>query len=120
MQQRSSLIEQTSTHNWTIPVCWRGEGIATTCTVVGSDRTEISPKSCPAWIYPERGGTGYYRIRVDRSTQSDITKLTAAERLTLIYDLRASKNITAPLLKILTTDPEPEIAKAASDLMAGK
>ena len=109
------VIEQTNnTHNWTIPVCWRGDGIAKSCTFLG----DIPLKSCPAWIYLNAGGTGYYRSESDPNL--DVTKLTAAERLTLVYDLRASKNITAPLLKILTTDAEPEIAKAATDAMAGK
>jgi alanyl aminopeptidase len=112
------VIEQTNTtHNWTIPVCWRGEGIEKSCTVV-SDHAEIPIKSCPAWIYLNAGGSGYYRSESDPNL--DVTKLTPAERLTLVYDLRASKNITAPILKTLTTDPEPEIAKAATDVMAGK
>jgi len=115
------LIEQTNaTRNWTIPVCWRGEGIATICTVLDSDRKEIPVKSCPAWIYPNAGGSGYYRTEWSSDPMLDVTKLTAAERLTLVYDLRASKNITAPLLKTLSTDPEPEIAKAATDVLAGK
>jgi alanyl aminopeptidase len=115
------VIEQTNaTHNWTIPVCWRGEGIATSCTVLDSDHKEMPVKSCPAWIYPNAGGTGYYRTEWPSDPDLDVTKLTAAERLTLVYDLRFSKNLTAPLLKTLTTDPEPEIAKAASDVIAGK
>jgi cytosol alanyl aminopeptidase len=113
------VIEQTNeTHNWTIPVCWRGEGIASTCT------TELSAaiRSCPTWIYLNSGGSGYYRsdYSPEQLNALDPTNLTAAERLTLIYDLRASKNITAPILKTLTADPEPEIAKAATDAMAGK
>jgi cytosol alanyl aminopeptidase len=115
------LIEQTNaTHNWTIPICWRGEGIATSCTLLDSDHKEMPVKSCPAWIYPNAGGTGYYRTEWSSDANLDVTKLTAAERLTLVYDLRASKNITSPLLKTLTTDSEPEIAKAATDVIAGK
>jgi alanyl aminopeptidase len=115
------LIEQTNaTRTWTIPVCWRGEGIATSCTVLDSDHKEIPVKSCPAWIYPNAGGTGYYRTEWSSDPNLDVTKLTAAERLTLVYDLRASKSITAQLLKTLSTDPEPEISKAATDVIAGK
>jgi alanyl aminopeptidase len=112
-------IEQTNTtHNWTVPVCWRGEGIAPSCTTESS----VAIRSCPTWIYLNSGGSGYYRsdYSPEQLNALDITKLTAAERLTLIYDLRASKNITAPILKTLTTDAEPEIAKAATDVMAGK
>ena len=79
-------------------------------------------KSCPAWIYLNAGGTGYYRSEYapEQLAALDVAKLTAAERLTLIYDLRALKNLTSPLLKTLERDPEPEIAKAAADVMAGK
>jgi alanyl aminopeptidase len=110
-------IEQTNTtRNWNVPVCWRGEGVATSCTFL----TDVPLKSCPAWIYLNAGGTGYYRTELPNEPKLDVTKLTAAERLTLVYDLRASKQITSPLLKILITDVEPEIVKAATDVMAGK
>jgi alanyl aminopeptidase len=115
-------IDQTNTaHNWRVPVCWRGEGIAASCTVLDS-HAEIPVKSCPAWIYLNASGRGYYRTEFtpDQLAALDLTKLTAAERLTLIYDLRAAKNITSPLLVKLESDPEPEIAKAATDVIAGK
>jgi alanyl aminopeptidase len=116
-------IEQSNTaHNWIVPVCWRGEGVAPSCIVVDSAHAEIKLNSCPAWIYLNANGSGYYRTEFtpDQLTALDLTKLTAAERLTLIYDLRASKNIASPLLTKLESDPEPEIAKAATDAIAGK
>jgi len=115
-------IDQTNTaHNWKVPVCWRGAGIAASCAVLDS-HAEIPVKSCPAWLYLNASGRGYYRTEFtpDQLAALDLTKLTAAERLTLIYDLRAAKNITSPLLVKLESDPEPEIAKAATDVMAGK
>jgi alanyl aminopeptidase len=115
-------IDQTNTaHNWKVPVCWRGEGIAASCAVLDS-HAEIPVKSCPTWIYLNAGGRGYYRTEFtpDQLAALDLTKLTAAERLTLIYDLRASKNIASPLLVKLESDPEPEIVKAATDVMSGK
>jgi alanyl aminopeptidase len=116
-------IEQTNTtHNWNVPVCWRGDGIAASCTVLDAAHTEIKLNACPAWIYLNASGRGYYRTEFtpDQLAALDLTRLTAAERLTLIYDLRALKNITLPLLTKLGADPEPEIAKAASDVIAGK
>jgi alanyl aminopeptidase len=113
------VIEQTNAaHNWNVPVCWRGEGTASSCTFL----REVPVKSCPAWIYPNAGGSGYYRTEwsIEQLAALDLSKLTAPERLTLVYDLRASKNITASLLNTLATDPEPEIAKAATDVLAGK
>lgn len=116
-----SIDQTNSTHTWNVPVCWRGEGVAPSCTVLDS-HAEILLRSCPAWIYLNANGSGYYRTEFTpgQLASLDLTKLTAAERLTLIYDLRASKNITSPLLKKLEADPEPEIAKAASDVAAGK
>jgi aminopeptidase N len=115
------VIEQTNAaHHWSVPVCWRAEGIRATCTVLDSDRAEMPVTSCPAWIYLNAGGSGYYRTEWSLDTNLDVGKLTAAERLTLVYDLRASKQITSPLLKTLSTDSEPEISKAATDVMAGK
>ena len=109
------VIEQTNTaHHWSVPVCWRGEGVASNCAVVAS-RSEIPVQSCPAWTYLNAGGSGYYRTEwtSEQLAALDVTKLTAAERLTLVYDLHASKS-TSPLLKILAADPEPEIAQAAT------
>ncbi len=108
------IIDQTNAmHSWNVPVCWRGEGISPSCTVLAS-HTDLPLKSCPAWIYLNAGGSGYYRTEwsLEQLAALDVTKLTAAERLTLVYDLRASK-IASPLLKILAADPEPEIAAAA-------
>jgi hypothetical protein len=50
-----------------------------------------------------------------------LTQLSAAERLTLVFDLRAEFQTVTPgeevsaLLKKLATDQEPEIVKAAAD-----
>ncbi len=107
-----SIDQTNSTHNWNVPVCWRGEGISSTCTVVNS-HAEIPVKSCPAWIYLNAAGTGYYRTEwsPEQLAALDIAKLTAAERLMLVYDLRAAK---LPISKALELDPEPEIVKAAT------
>ncbi len=39
------IIEQTNTtHNWTIPVCWRGDGIAKSCTFLARHSAQIVPR----------------------------------------------------------------------------
>jgi alanyl aminopeptidase len=111
------IVDQTNhAHEWKIPFCWRD-----TCTVV-ANHAEIPVDSCPAWIYPNAKGTAYFRTEWsdDQLAALDLKQLTGAERLTLIYDLRASKKIAAPILKTLESDQEPEIAKAATDVIAGK
>jgi hypothetical protein len=84
--------------------------------------------ACPAWIYWNAGGTGYYRTEWTAAQLAELDRgldeLNAAERLTLVYDLRAlpqaGRMDASPLLIQLARDPEPEIAKAAADAMQGK
>jgi alanyl aminopeptidase len=127
-------IEQTgSSHTWAIPVCWKADGLAgQTCTVLDAPRQEIDlPKgtACPAWIYLNAGGAGYYRTewtgaQATALAEHGLAELTPAERLTLLYDLRAlpqaGRMDAFPLFLKLAADPEPEIAKAASDTLQGK
>jgi len=116
-------IDQTNTeHNWTIPVCWRGSNMAGPFCLVMEKHKEMAVFSCPAWIYPNGGGTAYVRTEwtAEQLAALDLTQLTASERLTLVYDLRAAKKFTAPILRTLAGDAQPEIAKAAADAIAGK
>jgi cytosol alanyl aminopeptidase len=120
---KTFAVDQTNaTRNWNIPVCWHGAGGPSTCAVLTSPHAEFPVSSCPASLYPNGRGTGYFRTQWtdDQLAGLDLKELTAAERLTLVYDLRAAKNTTAPILKTLATDSEPEIAKAAADVVASK
>jgi cytosol alanyl aminopeptidase len=111
-----------------IPVCYRGAGVERTCTVLdGPSRDVDLPKAsgCPAWIEPNAGGTGYYRTTWTGAQLSVLASqvlpekdLSAAERLTLAYDLRAlptDRPAARGLLGKLAADAEPEIARAAQD-----
>jgi hypothetical protein len=77
--------------------------------------------ACPAWIYLNAGGTGYYRTVWTapqlQALAGALDKLSGAERLTLVYDLHAMRKtdatITDPLLTALSSDVQPEIARAA-------
>jgi alanyl aminopeptidase len=127
-----SSLGRTS-RQWSIPVCWKAGGIAhASCAILSGAREEVAlPQgtACPAWIYLNAGGTGYYRTEWSGAQLIELAnrglgELTAAERLTLIYDLRAlpqaGRMDASPLLTQLAHDPEPEIAKAAADAMQGK
>ncbi|HML18926.1 MAG TPA: M1 family aminopeptidase [Bryobacteraceae bacterium] len=115
-------IEQTNAeHHWNVPVCWRADGSQTTCTVLDAPHAQVGLASCPTWIYLNAGGTGYYRTAWTAAQLSalDVSKLTAAERMTLVGDLKALKSsmdVSATLTK-LASDTEPEIAKAATDAL---
>lgn len=103
-----------------IPVCYRGDGIAQTCEVLTGPAREIDLASCPSWIYLNAGGTGYYRVAWEPKALAALPseKLTPAERLTLVYDLRARKNAAARrVLTRLTKDDQPEIAQAAREAL---
>ncbi len=122
-------IEQTNTaHKWTVPVCWRA-GASTGCNVLDGPRREVNlPRgsACPTSFYLNAGATGYYRTDWASAQltmlEGSLAQLSPAERLMLVYDLRAAKARidVSSLLKKLTADSEPEIAKAAGEAMQSK
>ena len=102
-----------------VPVCWRADRIASSCTVLEGPATEVAlptGTACPAWFYLNSGGTGYYRTRWSQAPVRAIPDLTAAERLSLAYDLRGNRTPSArTALARLAADSEPEIANAAAE-----
>ena len=104
-----------------VPVCWRADRVASSCTVLEGPSTEIAlptGTACPAWFYLNSGGTGYYRTQWSQAPVRALPELSDAERLTLVYDLRASKNASAQAaLTRLASDADPEIATAARDAL---
>jgi cytosol alanyl aminopeptidase len=108
---------------WSVPVCVRGDGVSQTCAVIDRVHRVIDLKhACPAWLYLNSGATGYYRTQwsagqLTALMDRGLPQLSAAERLTLVFDLRAMQSTAqgSALLKKLAADPEPEIAKAAAD-----
>jgi hypothetical protein len=102
-------------------VCWRADRVASSCTVLEGPSTEIAlPRgtACPAWFYLNSGGTGYYRTRWIQAPLLALRELTDAEKLTLVYDLRVSKNASAQAaLARLASDGDPEISNAAREAL---
>ncbi|HEV8412539.1 MAG TPA: M1 family metallopeptidase [Bryobacteraceae bacterium] len=102
-----------------VPVCWRADRVASSCTVLEGSSTEISlptGTACPAWFYLNSGGTGYYRTRWTQAPLLALRELTDAEKLTLVYDLRFSRNASAQAaLSRLESDADPEISTAARE-----
>ena len=117
-----------STGSWSVPVCVRGDGVSQTCAVIDGGHHAIDLKrACPTWLETNSGGTGYYRTEWSAAQLSalmdrGLTQLSAAERLTLVYDFRAMQSTAevSALLKKLAADQEPEIAKAAADAIGNK
>jgi alanyl aminopeptidase len=104
-----------------VPMCWRADRVDSSCTVLEGPSTEISlptGTACPAWFYLNSGGTGYYRTHWTQAPLLALRELTDAEKLTLVYDLRASKNASAQAaLARLASDADPEIANAAREAL---
>jgi len=104
-----------------VPVCWRADRVASSCTVLEGPSTEIAlPRgtACPAWFYLNSGGTGYYRTHWTQAPLPALPELSSAERLTLVYDLRASKNVSSQAaLARLASDADPEISSAAREAL---
>jgi alanyl aminopeptidase len=109
---RLSIKEKGSS---TIPVCWRADGHGQGCAVSGGAVTWPRGSQCPSWFYLNADGTGYYRTRWNHAPLEALPHLTLAERLTLVYDLRAFGKAAgaSALLKRLAADPEPAVARAA-------
>lgn len=101
-----------------IPVCWIADGTRRTCAVVDGPSHEAALHGCPAWVYLNAGGTGYYRTvwSALQVASLPLDRLTPAERLTLVFDLRAQKTDRAAVhaeLVRLSSDPEPAVSRAA-------
>ena len=121
------VIEQIdSPTQWTVPVCWRADGIEANCTVLDRDRREVAlpqATACPAWIFWNAGGAGYYRTSWTGAQVIAIgnvlDRLSAAERLTLAFDLAVLaksgnlKDAADNVFRRLLSDPEPEVVYAA-------
>jgi alanyl aminopeptidase len=124
-QGGAPIVHLEATGATAIPVCWRTEGTKQSCTVLDAPRDLAISKatSCPAWIYFNSGATGYYRTAWTSAQLATLAlaKLSAAERLTLVFDLAALKKSgqldPAAILTELAKDREPEIVKAAADAL---
>jgi len=118
-QPRIEVEQINEQHHWSLPLCWRSDA-GSSCTVIDQPRAEIPLRSCATWIYVNAGATGYYRTSwsADQTGMLEraLPQLTSAERLMLLYDVRASKTSSPSLLEKLAADAEPEIAKAAAEV----
>jgi aminopeptidase N len=75
---------------WQIPVCFHADGMNATCTLLDAPRKTVTLPSCPAWTMINADGRGYYRTSPGPALlerlESNVTKLTDPERLTVLAD----------------------------------
>jgi alanyl aminopeptidase len=110
--------------DWTLPICLHWDGGGHQCSVVspGEESVAIKAPSCPAWIWTNASGQGYYRSSL---TDEDLKamqnggyqELTSPERRALISDVGfAVLNGQIPaagVMKLLASsarDQEPRVA----------
>jgi alanyl aminopeptidase len=116
----SAEVRITQTGSAAVPVCWRTDSGASGCEVVETETRTVKLPVCPGWTYFNAKGTGYYRTTWTAADLSSLrlNELTPAERLTLVYDLRAQKNdrsAAREILQRLSADAQPEIVRAARE-----
>ncbi len=65
---------------WQVPVCWRAGDAAGAgerqCVLLTEAQQSIELPNCPAWLFPNAGGTGYYHFTVDRPMQEALRHAT--------------------------------------------
>ncbi|HEX2688502.1 MAG TPA: M1 family metallopeptidase [Kofleriaceae bacterium] len=120
---------------WHVPVCVRwGAGSATgrDCTTLDAPAAELalSAKSCPAWVMPNEGGLGYYRMQFEGDLLAHLLAnaskvLTLPERVALIGDVNAlvasgdvKKAVALDLVATLAKDKSRHIVNASIGVVA--
>ena len=77
---------------WTTPICLRaGSGTqqATVCGLVPGPTGRLSLPFCPAWVWPNAGGTGYYLSALEPGAARRLwPHLTGPEKLALATDVQ--------------------------------
>ncbi len=116
---------------WQIPVCARypSEGSATgatqeSCTLLTAAEGDLplEGKACPAWVFPNARGVGYYRFALASADLANvraraIPSLDTRERMALGNSLRAAWNRgtsafseVLPVAMLLASDPDEHVA----------
>jgi alanyl aminopeptidase len=114
-----------------LPVCLRWEG-GGRCVVLAPGQTQFQTgsQSCPAWVWTNASGTGYYRSLLTPEAlgaivRSGYDQLTAPERLALADDLgamvaggRFPAAAAMSFLGRMAVDREPNVVLAALRIAA--
>ncbi|GHG78500.1 M1 family metallopeptidase [Comamonas sp. JC664] len=120
---------------WKVPVCVKyaaGAKEARTCALLEGERTEVAlpeAKACPAWVFPNAEGAGYFRVQLDTDAaamlaKSGMQKLSRTERVTFLTDVRALALAGAlpaadalSLARRMANDPDRVVTLASLDLL---
>jgi alanyl aminopeptidase len=110
---------------WVVPLCVHSGSGSRSCAVISQPRQDLRLEgSCPAWVWPNQGATGYFRVRLSAAELDAIVRkgwadLSSAERLSVVEDAAAlasahelDADAALRLLPVITRDLEPAIANA--------
>jgi aminopeptidase N len=114
---------------WSIPVCIRTPSGKTTCTVVSNTTATIPVDSCPAWVLPNAGARGYYRMGFSpemlRALAPHVETLAATERIALLDDewafVRAGRHDVGSFLDLasgFTAERNPAVLGTLAQTLA--
>ena len=116
-------VADPSPRPWPIPVCVRyGDAKHAEQACATGDALPLKGTTCPTWIEPNAGASGYYRSVVDPALLAarSPAKLTGAEKQMAIHDLGAmvlrgelSSDQLLEQLPALADDPDAHVAIAA-------
>lgn len=121
---------------WQIPLCvaFESDGaVHHQCDILAESKAEIAlegAQSCPAWILPNDGETGYYQVDYEgdllKKTLADRgSHLSVAERVGVLGDVdllasegRISAQTALALVPEFSKDPDQHVVEAAADIAA--
>lgn len=125
---------------WQVPVCIKyalgGAGrvaqVKETCTLLGAAEADVAldATSCPAWVFPNAHGTGYYRFALASADLANVrTRALAAldtrERMAFADSLRAAfSHGSTPFGEVLlaaeplASDADPRVASEPGGLVS--
>jgi cytosol alanyl aminopeptidase len=136
-QKRSLPIgSQAKPQTWQIPICvafGAGGDVHHQCSLLSDPKDDIAlngAQTCPAWILPNDGETGYYQV----AYRDDLLKkvladhgshLTVAERVGVLGDVdslasegEVSAQVALELVPEFSKDPDWHVVQAAASIAA--
>jgi alanyl aminopeptidase len=96
---RAAGAASTPDQSWLVPVCVRDPS-GRVCDLLGDKPAEVvlpETRGCPAWVLPNAGGGGYYRVDYQGNMLKNLLAdggraLTVPERLSVLGDVAALVN----------------------------
>jgi len=119
---------------WRIPVCVAYESNGTVhhqCDVLADPRSEMvltAAKSCPAWLLPNDGESGYYQVEyknglLDKTLADKGRHLTVAERVGVLGNVQTLENtgeisprVALALVQDFANDPNYQVISLAASI----